>query len=191
MPIASARVTAILLAAGRSERFGANKLVQPLAGAQLVQHAARTLSAIRFAKRIAVVSDPSLELDGFGFSSAWVPKGKLLSVSIAAGVAAALQSDCDACLIALGDMPLVPAAHFVALLDRHEGDVTATLDPDGDVRTVPAIFSRTWFSALQSLSGDRGASGLLSRAALVEAEHGWLEDIDTPADLSRLSRENS
>src|SRR3546814_1183356 len=67
-------VALILLAAGRSTRFGvADKLAAPLHGRPLVQHAANTLSPIPFGRHIAVCSS-SLPVDfaALGFDVAWL-----------------------------------------------------------------------------------------------------------------------
>src|SRR3546814_17898790 len=54
-------VALILLAAGRSPRFGvADKLAAPLHGRPLVQHAATTLSPLTFGRHIAVCSSSLL-----------------------------------------------------------------------------------------------------------------------------------
>lgn len=185
MAIDSSRVSAILLAAGRSERFGGDKLSQPLAGWPLVHHAARTLSQIGFGERIAVVGSTDLDIARFGFRLVESGDNAPMSMSIKRGVTAALESDCDACLIALADMPLVPESHFRTLLDAHGGSITATVC-DG-VRTVPAVFSRDTFPLLNALTGDRGAVSLLSAASAVPAKAAWMQDVDTREDLDRLN----
>jgi molybdenum cofactor cytidylyltransferase len=187
MAIDCSRVSLILLAAGRSERFGSHKLSQPLAGWPLAHHAAHTLSQISFGERVAVVGPVDLDISRFGFRLVESADNAPMSKSIERGVAAVLESDCDACLIALADMPLVPENHFRALLDAHEGRFTAT-DYNG-VRTVPAVFSRDTFPLLSALTGDRGAVSLLSEAKAVPAEAAWMQDVDTRDDLDRLRTE--
>jgi molybdenum cofactor cytidylyltransferase len=184
MTIDPSRVSVILLAAGRSTRFGADKLRQPLAGRPIAHHAAHTLSRIPFAQRIAVVRSADLDLASFGFVTVSVEQGAPISASIARGVAAADEGGCDACLIALADMPIVPERHFRALLGSHVGAVTATIS--GNLRSVPAVFARTMFPELRGLSGDRGAAGLLAGAATVAAEAAWMRDVDTIEDLEKL-----
>ncbi len=181
MAIESMRVSLILLAAGRSERFRGNKLLHPVAGRPLAHHAASTLSTISFAERIAVVGATDPDFAPFGFRSVQAPGNAPISASIRKGVAEARANGCEACLIALADMPFVPASHFIALLDAHIADVTASAS--NGVKSVPAIFSRAMFSALETLEGDRGARHLLATAASVDADPMWLSDIDTRADL--------
>src|SRR3546814_4001701 len=112
-------VALILLAAGRSTRFGvADKLAAPLHGRPLVQHAANTLSPIPFGRHIEVCSSSlPVAFAALGFDVAWLRPGEPLSVSLAAGIARAEATACAACLIVLPAMPFVPRSHFSAPLE--------------------------------------------------------------------------
>jgi molybdenum cofactor cytidylyltransferase len=177
------RVSLILLAAGRSERFGGNKLVHPLRGRPLVHHIADTLSQIGFKEHIAVVGSADLNITRFGFRPVRSEIDAPMSSSIKNGVVA-VDPASAACMIVLADMPLIPKSHFCRLLDSHQGNVTATVS-DG-VRSVPAIFSRDMFSLLNALTGDRGAASLLSTGTAISGEPEWLKDFDTREDFERL-----
>ena len=185
MTIAAGRVAAILLAAGRSERFGDDKLAAPFRGRPLGEHAAAMLAAMPFATHIAVTGPSAVDLAALGFDCRRAPVDAPMSVSLQLGIAAAAQADCDACLIALADMPLVPAAHIAALLAAHDGVLTATLS--GDRRMAPALIARSVFPRIAGLTGDQGARALLREARGVPAPPAWLVDIDTPGDVARTS----
>lgn len=175
-------VTAILLAAGRASRFGADKLVQPLSGRPVVEHAATTLASIGFG-RLLVLRRAGAAFDLPGFEDVIVPEAAPQSLSLRLGIAAAKGA--EAALVALADMPLVPAVHFAALLAAHDSGITATAR-DG-LAMVPAVFAAERFADFTALDGDRGAQRLLADARLVEARPEWLADIDTPGDLARLN----
>ena len=186
--IESARVGAILLAAGRSQRFGAkDKLAQEWRGKPLAGHAAETLSTLPFAAHVAVVGAESTQDFPASFKTVINSEPELgLSHSIALGVAALAKSDVDACLIALADMPLVPRSHFSALLDGFDpgsGAILATAN--GSRAQVPAIFAREHFAELMALSGDLGARDLLRKAASVPCAPELLADFDRPEDFRR------
>lgn len=181
MAIESKRVVAILLAAGRSERFGGDKMAAPFKGQPLAYHAARTLSAIDFARRIVVLGQTSVEFTHFGFDMVRPPTGSPLSASIASGVREAEANDCDACLIALADMPFVPEEHFRAMMRAHDDHVTATLSSER--KMVPALFGRALYPVLEKLEGDRGASVMLAKAVSVAIDPLLVRDIDIPSDL--------
>jgi CTP:molybdopterin cytidylyltransferase MocA len=176
-------IVALLLAAGRSDRFGAaDKLSAPLRGRPLAYHAAENLAATGCARRLAVVREGSaLDFRPFGFEHVLVAPGAPISLSLQTGARAAGDA---ALLVALADMPLLPTAHFQRLLARHEGDVTATSRMGKPM--VPAIFGIGMRERLWALTGDKGAQSLLAGAALVEALPAWLMDIDTVDDLARV-----
>ena len=106
-----------------------------------------------------------------------------LSRTIATGIAAVAGA--RAALIALADMPLVPADHFARLIAGFDGDLIATRV--GTLTMVPAIFGEQHFSALQSLQGDRGAGALLQAAPTVTLPEDLALDIDTAEDLQRAA----
>lgn len=109
-----------------------------------------------------------------------------MSASIACGVRMAEATDCDACLIALADMPLIPESHFRALLQGFDGDVVAT--QAGDRKMVPALFGRALFPQLCALGGDRGASAMLRHSTSVSIDPATARDVDAPSDIEKLQR---
>lgn len=185
MAISAGRVTVVLLAAGRGERFGGDKLAAPFRGRRLGEHAAAMLASLPFAAHIAVTGPSVVDLAALGFDCRRAPGDAPMSTSLKLGIAAAAATDCDACLIALADMPLVPVAHIAALLAAHEGALTATLS--GETRMVPALITRSAFPLIAGLTGDQGARALLRQAPGVAAPPAWLVDIDTPGDVARSS----
>lgn len=181
--IAPARVVAILLAAGRSRRFGdGDKLGAMLADRPLVHHAAATLARIDFARRIAVVArGASLALDGFDIVES---EGEVSqSASLKAGLTAA--GGADAVLIALGDMPLVTVAHIEALMAAFDGRVAATRC-EGRLMP-PALLGPDAMRRAMTVAGDRGARAMLGGGVAVDAAAEMLVDVDTPAMLARLN----
>lgn len=172
----------LLLAAGRGTRFGGGKLAAELEGKPLARHAADQLAGLPFTRRIAVCSDLTPDLPGFE-SFLLDPAEAPLSRSISLGIAALAGE--TAVLIALADMPLVPASHFAALLTRFDGDRTGTRV--GDLTMVPAVFGPAHFEALMTLTGDKGAGALLRDAPAVEIDPMLALDVDTPEDLQRAA----
>ncbi len=175
-----------MLAAGRSQRFGAeDKLAQEWRGKPLASHAAATLADLPFAAHLAVVSADSAHDFPAGFQTLINSEPERgLSHSIVLGVEALAQSDIDACLIVLADMPMVPQAHFAALLrtfDPVQGGILATAN--GSRAQVPALFARKHFAALIALSGDNGARDLLRDAASLPCDPKLLVDFDRPHDF--------
>ncbi|MFY7835479.1 MAG: nucleotidyltransferase family protein [Novosphingobium sp.] len=174
------RIALILLAAGRATRFGGGKLGAELAGKPLACHAADNLNSLPLFRRFVIYSPQTPELPDF-IKIPLDPPDAPLSRSIATGVAA--LTDEDAALFALADMPLVPTAHFAALIARFDGDRIATR-VDGR-NMVPAIFGRQHFATLASLVGDRGAGVLLQDAPSIDLAPAQALDVDTQDDLER------
>lgn len=182
-PVVSfADVAVMLLAAGRGERFGADKLAAELGGLPLCHHAAKLLGALPFGRRIAVIAQDGLGLQHFGFELVRTgPGAASMSRSIAAGVAALARYRPAALLLALADMPFVPAVHIENLAAQFDGNLVAS--SAGGIAQPPAMFGPEYLPALARLDGDKGARDLLRAARLIEAQAEWLQDIDTKSDL--------
>ena len=179
----STGIAVVLLAAGRGVRFGGGKLAAELGGRALVLHAAGVLAGLPFARRIAVVGPGVPALGGLGFDAVFAAEGAPMSASLAAGVRAA--EGARAVLIALGDMPLVPAAHLRALVAGFDGDRIAS--SSGGRVMPPAIWGARHFPALMALQGDKGAAALLVGAPWVALPAGAALDVDTAEDLARAA----
>ena len=179
----------LLLAAGRSERFGReDKLLAPLWGAPLVTHAARVLVGAGCDQLIAVTSSPAVADVLPGFEIVGIgERAPLQSDSLRAGIARAKGLGADQALIALGDMPCVSLATLQELL-RICPAGGASAATDGLRRMPPACFASELFSALLDLKGDQGARAFLKDLPLdacVRVAGQELLDIDTVEDLRR------
>ena len=183
-------VAAILLAAGRSSRFGvANKLLAPLGGMPLALHAAKAITELAPARRIAVCPDgdgPLAQLlAGEGFDIVANPDAERgLSESLRRGIAAVQAETEQAALLCLADMPFIRAEHLAALLARFDADEAPVVASGRDGFPMPpALFARSHFPALAKASGDSGGRALLASAVIVPALAGQLGDIDRPGDM--------
>jgi molybdenum cofactor cytidylyltransferase len=182
------KTAGLLMAAGKSRRFGAdNKLLAMLGGKCLVQHAAGTLRSMPLSHLIAVVADARVGsiLEGFEIIAVSDPENGF-AANIAAGIKAVENLGADRVLIALGDMPFVSADHFAAVIAACTPQ-TPSASFDGQSRMPPACFHRNFFSHLQSMEGDRGAAKILKdlpNSALVCDPNGMLADIDFIQDLT-------
>ncbi|GAA4762366.1 nucleotidyltransferase family protein [Novosphingobium ginsenosidimutans] len=192
--MAEPRLAVAVLAAGQSRRFGPqDKLAAPFGEALLGEQAARTLGGLAFAHRwvIAARGDhpcaPGWAAAGFDIAvNDRAASGMGSSLALAAQLAQAAGA--DALLVALADMPLVPAGHFAALLARAvalgPGAIVAS-EADGQ-RSPPAVFGSSHLPALAKAAGDQGARALLGRAEPLVCAADWLADVDDPAALARV-----
>jgi molybdenum cofactor cytidylyltransferase len=176
-------VVAVLLCAGLSQRYGpADKLLAPLDGRPLVAHAAGTIGALPFARRLAVVQagpvGAIVAAAGFDLVVNDRPAdGQDRSVRL--GIEAALAVDPRAILVCLGDMPFVTAAHLAALA---QGEGAAMSVADG-APSPPTLIPIDLARAI--LADDRPVRALMraARPALVAAPAEVLRDFDLPTDF--------
>jgi molybdenum cofactor cytidylyltransferase len=182
-------VAAILLAAGKSTRFGANKLMHPLDGQPLALHAAAALKAA-CPDALAVVASnsplkPLLEQAGLTIvvcERAHDGMGESLKTAIEATRAA------NGWLVALADMPFVrPDTHRRIIQAIQDGAAIAAPAYRGE-RGHPVGLSARFRDELLALTGDAGARFIIKahtgEIRLIEVDDpGVLKDIDTPADL--------
>jgi len=191
--------TVVVLAAGRSQRFGAagHKLAQPLGGSSVL---AQTLAcAIASQLRIVVVTtarfvevarssvaarDVIVMPEAGGAAAAELGMGS----SIAAGVSA--SPDSCGWLVLPGDMPMVRPATLIAVARALDHHPVAYAQHRGR-RGHPAGFAAELYPELAALSGDEGARRIIGRypAFAVDVDDpGILVDIDTEEDLDALRR---
>ena len=173
----TAAITGILLAAGQSTRFGANKLLHRLGdGTPMAVAAARPLTAV-LACSIAVVADAQNGLAGQlaqeGLRIIPNPRaGDGMGTSIACGVAA--SPDASGWVIALADMPCIPEAVIQAIVDGLDRGADIIAPVYQGQRGHPVGFSARHAVALKQLQGDAGARGIIA------AHKDSLELIETP-----------
>ena len=192
-------IVGILLAAGRSERFGSDKLAAPLprsiddidAGTPIGFAAYRHLAAA-VPEVVAVVrSGDGVLAEMLRNVGACIVECARADEGMGASLACGVQAtpDADAWLIALADMPWIKPATIVDLVSALEGRADIVAPLYNGTRGHPVGFARRHYAALAGLSGDEGARALIlaNRATLelrVTDDAGVLRDIDTPSQLS-------
>jgi len=181
-------VVLLLLAAGRSERFGdTDKLEQKFLHQPLAFHVVTALEAVPFKARVAVVSDTDLDFAARGYRvvrNEHPERGQGRSLSLC--MQAARDFGAAGALVALADMPRVTAAHVWRLLDAADGPDSVVASSDGHAPRPPALFGADHFDALENVEGDRGARALVARGQHIIASPAELIDIDTPQELAAL-----
>ena len=187
-PIAAEECVLVLLAAGRSERFGdTDKLREVFLGQPLAFHVATALESVPFKARVAVCSNSELDFASRGYRVIHNDHpGDGMSGSVKLGVAAAREIGCAAVVIALADMPRVTATHIYRLLAAADGPDAVVASSDGVHPTPPAVFGVDQFEALLTLEGDEGARAMVRAGRHVIAPASELLDIDRREDLDRL-----
>ncbi|MEX2469033.1 MAG: nucleotidyltransferase family protein [Pseudohongiellaceae bacterium] len=191
----NARVGALVLAAGFSNRFGSLKLAAHLNSGTTVfaQTLARLAAAV---PEQIVVSRPELaeilapETDTlYLFDQAERGMGATLAYGVS------LIEDWDACLVCLADMPFITTATYRRIAAAADSDSIVLPTYEKKVGN-PVAFGRRFFPELTALGGDTGGRPVLQRhpgavRRLAVADAAILHDIDTPEDLARLQAQQS
>jgi molybdenum cofactor guanylyltransferase len=189
-------VSAIVLAGGRSSRFGRDKLAEPVGGRPLLHHAIEGVRSVAAEVVVVVAPDASRELPGdvIVIHDPTPFEGPL--AGLAAGLRAARHA---VCLVVGGDSPSLVTGVLellVAALDDRSIDA-AVVDDAGRRRPLPAALRRDpGLAAAERLLGGGQRRLRLVFEALptqtlreelwrrVDPEGATLRDIDTLDDLA-------
>lgn len=196
-------LSSVLLAGGKSSRYGANKLVSiHPSGEPLVQFAYEQLTVCSNDQAVVVtgrwhselLSLFEMTLCGKQSELVFNPEWEMgLASSIRAGVLRVLKlfPNTTHILITLGDLPCVTTASLNRLSASSKSAPNAIVCSEfAEQVGVPAIFPVRYAKALCALQGDKGAKGLIVNAynqgqALISVPHPEAAfDIDGPNDWS-------
>ena len=182
-------ITGVLLAAGRSQRFGGNKLLSVIDGIPMIMHAAASLTACDNLLAVVRPDDDMLQQLLADNSIEFVTNA-LADQGLGSSIACALSANRKAagwCLLP-ADMPFVKPLTTSGLVDAlKQGHAIAAPYHDGK-RGHPVGFSQEMANELLTLDGTSGARQVIAdnqhRLLKLETQdEGVLIDIDTPEDL--------
>jgi len=200
-------ITAIVLAGGRSSRFGSDKLAAELDGASLLS---RTIAAVEPIADIVIVAGPGLP---DGLHAGDLPATLVQDREPFGGPLVALANVLERgipdpatslAMVVGGDMPRLVPAVLTAMLDQlasdPELDAVILEALDAPRRQVLPLALREHAAAgaarLALEAGDRSLTGFVDRLRTLELPaDAWqaldppghtLADVDTPADIDRL-----
>jgi CTP:molybdopterin cytidylyltransferase MocA len=194
-------VHALLLAAGRASRFGADKLLAPLRGKPLLVH---TATAVAQAIEGGVLGGGVAIIPAGAKGLAWPLETATLTVienpEAGAGISTSIQRGLaslaeerplvNGALIVLADQPWLSVDVISQVVNgwRKSGRTTrpryagAPAEPGH-----PVLLDRSDWPLADQLTGDQGLRQLLDGQAVTQVDvPGVNPDVDTPADLRRL-----
>lgn len=187
-------VSAVVLAAGLSSRFGGPKLLASFGGRPVLQRVLDTLASAGL-RDVVVVLGAHAEAVEQGI--AWRSERRVindrpgdgLSSSLRLGLAA-VAPDSDAALIVLGDQPTLEVDVIAALLAADPGGEAVAVLPAyaAGGGANPVLLRRSGFTLATRVDGDQGLGRILAEApGVVRIElPGGVPDIDSRDDLAAL-----
>ena len=182
-------IAGLLLAAGKSTRFGRDKLIEPLGDSGIAIQSAQNILPHVDSLTVVTATNNSI----LSSQLKHLPLTLLSCDQSAQGMAASLvcgvihNMNCDGWIIALADMPFIQPQTYAQI-------VTAALQHSivapiySGQRGHPVFIGKKFLPELLQLQGDHGARDILRRHAaeifLVEvSDAGVVMDIDHPDDL--------
>ncbi len=159
-------ITGLVLAAGGSARLGQPKQLLRYGDRTLLAHVLQTARECDFDQLLCVIGGGASEvLQEVDFNGVTVVENQQFGEGCSSSIVAALDSvdpHSEALVLLLGDQPGVRADAVAALIAGGAGaDLAACAYEDG--RGHPLMFSRSMFSELRNLHGDKGVWKLLDR----------------------------
>ena len=190
-------LSAIVLAAGGSSRYGRCKQLVEINGYSLVRLAVDKLLSLFSHDRISVVVGANPEAVAQAVND--LPVNVIFNEHWQLGLASSLKTGlnslepgCRAVMITLCDQVLVTEEHLRRLVDRWIADPSRIIASGyADTLGTPAVIPAEFYPQLLALEGDAGAKSVMKNNAervttlpLPEAEF----DLDVPADLEKLRK---
>lgn len=188
--VTNSRIAAVVLAAGRSTRMGADKLRLPWRGRTILEW---VLDAACALPHVILVGGPpefaGLPAHVMRVSCSLQKRLPGQADSLKAGIRA-LPPGLDGAMVFLGDMPLITPELVEKLASAFRPGRFLVPRCDGR-RGNPVIIPSDWFARVLELEGDTGARPLLARPDapvdfLDVDDPAILADMDTQDDYARL-----
>jgi CTP:molybdopterin cytidylyltransferase MocA len=197
-------VAGVLLAAGEGSRFGQPKALVELNGQTLAERGVGLLRAGGADPILVVTGAVPLELDGTLTvdNPQWrTGMGSSLRAALhaltEAGRGPDIGPDIGAVVVALADQPLVGAEAVARLIAAYRGGASVAVAAYHGQPRNPVLLAREhWPEVIETATGDQGARTFLRTrpelVTLVECgDTGRPDDIDTPADLARITADGT
>lgn len=188
-------IEAIVLAAGKAERFGATKPLVDVDGAPSLERVLGSLRAAGIERIIVVLGHDADRIEAaVDLRGCRVVRNPNYETGMASSLRAGLQavsSEAEGALVIHADMPYVSSETVTAVVARARAGARIAAPRVSARRGFPVYLrADTFGEVLPTLRGETGARAYLAAHAeelvLVDVrDSGAVRDIDRPADLAR------
>lgn len=192
-------LTGVVLAGGRSSRFGSNKALAPWRGGTLTSAVVSRLCAVF--QRVLIVGKDASCAEGLESRARFVDDGSSVSHPLVGITRAMEEAETDRIFVTACDMPSVDPALIRALCEASSGYAAATAVWEGRPQPLCAVYSRECAGVMRLLLEEgrpvRELFSVVATRFLSPDEVEGLDpagatflDIDTPEEY-RIARELS
>lgn len=180
----------ILLAAGKSQRFGSNKLLHPIDNIPMLFLTAQKLANVLPGSTVVInpeLKNVTAQLEQLGLHVVINKKAEQgMGSSIACGVSA--SQDAAGWLIILADMPYIKTETLSLLANKLNDGVDIIAPVFDQQRGHPVGFNSTFKNELMELNKDVGARYIIEQhqqqlELLLTNDKGVVRDVDYPDDI--------
>lgn len=186
-------IHAIILAAGNSSRMGKAKIDLPVGDESLLKHCVQ--QALGAPLTSVVVVEGAYPIHTIPDRRAVVIKNNAWESGIGSSIKAGLSyvenhfPKTDAVVFLVADQPFVTSDHIARVITAFETTGSISASYYNESPGVPALFPRSVFPQILSISDQHGAKVILERnrahLSLIEFPEGAI-DLDTPEDYQEF-----
>lgn len=194
------KVAAIVLAAGKSERMGKNKLLMALREKSIIDLLLDALQESKISEIIIVLGNKPWEIINI-LRSRTNRIRKIINKKYEEGMTSSfitglkLVNHVDAALLVLGDQPILEPKFVNIMIEQMERNKDKALIVSPIYRGKkghPLLFSKVLFKEILSLKNNEMIRDIVHRHAdslfTIKGEKWTIMDIDTPEDFQKAKR---
>lgn len=188
----------IVLAAGKSSRYGNNKLLEELDGGQMFEHTLRKMRAFPFCTQVIVTRFDQIKKAAEDQKMCVVENNRPdlgIAYSLKLGLKRALKEkpELKGAMFIVCDQPGLTAGTFARMLDMSKKNPGKIVCAGRKKKTGnPVLWDRKFFEELMDLSGDKGGKQIMGAhkddVLICETERTELQDIDEPEQLKKWEK---
>ena len=188
-------ISAIIIASGKSERFGSDKLMYKVNSKPIIYYVINNVIKAKFTERLIILRNTDLKeyAENQGLNTVWnqyYENG--MSESIILGIKNISDSS-DAAMIIPGDIPMMTSDNLNSLINHFiesRKEIVGFLL--NGIPVSPVIFSRKYFNELLQLKGDHGGKPVIMKHmddfTGIEVSDNSHMDIDTIRDADEFKK---